>query len=591
MVKRTKLYGVLLFFSFLTSGIHAQNASFGRLSDELSISNITVRTMLQDSKGFLWLGTWYGLYRYDGYNLRKFKVTANLPNENKGSKIVDLCEDRNGIIWVATQNTGLYQFDRKTEQFKAFQHDEKDENSIITNNINTVFEDKDGRIWVGTRYGIDLFENNKFRHFKNTPLSKLEVENIIQARDGALWCATSYGVFKCFDTFKGNLTPQMFDMQQPNTPVTNRSYLDNFCYTILEDPRTSNLFWITTKHGLKKLDAATNQRFSIEPTPNGLIDNTVYTSLLSTENGIPYLWLGTDGGLNRYNMLTGVFDRYLADLKNVQSLRNSSIQSLLKDRSGLLWIGTNKGVNKLNMTEKAFEKIVLTGENNISCLTKSPNSMWLGTYGNGIHEMPLNNGLGTPKRLKITGLVDYIYGIHADTEGILWAATRSGGIYKIPINSPNNTQQFSEANGISDNYIMTLYEDTQRNMWFGTWSHGLVRYNRATNSFTTINTLSNHTFNISEYPIVQFIEFKSPQNERILWVGTRGGGIVELVLDAASNIVKTNVVYQNSPQNSQSLSSNFINCFFTDSSNRIWIGTEEGMSLWDSEKKTFKRFG
>lgn len=591
MVKRIKFYGVLFFFSFLTICIQAQNGSFGRLSDELSISNITVRTMLQDSKGFLWLGTWYGLYRYDGYNLRKFKVTANLPNENKGSKIVALCEDRNGIIWVATQNTGLYQFDRKTEQFKAFQHDEKDENSIISNNINTVFEDRDGRIWVGTRYGIDLFENNKFRHFKDTPLSKLEVENIIQARDGALWCATSYGVFKCFDTFKGNLTPQMFDMQQPNTPVTNMSYWDNFCFTMLEDPRTSNLFWITTKHGLKKLDTATNQRLSIEPTPNGLIDNTVYTSLLSTENGIPYLWLGTDGGLNRYNILTGVFDRYLADPKNVQSLRNSSIQSLLKDRSGLLWIGTNKGVNKLNMTEKAFEKILLTGENNISCLTKSSHSLWLGTYGNGIHEMPLNNGLGTPKRLQIAGLVDYIYSIHADTEGILWAATRSGGIYKIPINNPNNTQQFSEANSLSDNYIMTLYEDTQRNMWFGTWNHGLVRYNRATNSFTTINTLSNYAFNISEYPIVQFIEFKNPKNERILWVGTRGGGIIELVLDDASNIVKMNAVYQSSPQNSQSLSSNFITCFFTDSSNRIWIGTEEGMSLWDSEKKTFKRFG
>ena len=169
MVKCTKFYGILLFFSFSISCIHAQNGSFGRLSDELSISNITVRTMLQDSKGFLWLGTWHGLYRYDGYNLRKFKVTANLPNENKGSKIVALCEDRNGIIWVATPNTGLYQFDRKTEQFKAFQHDDKDEKSIISNNTNTVFEDKDGRIWVGTRYGIDLFENNQFRHFKNTP--------------------------------------------------------------------------------------------------------------------------------------------------------------------------------------------------------------------------------------------------------------------------------------------------------------------------------------------------------------------------------------------------------------------------------------
>ena len=584
-------YCAILFFivvSIITS--RSQNLSFGRLPDELSISNLSVRTMLQDSKGFLWLGTWNGLFRYDGYNLRKFKVSANLPSENKGSKIVALKEDSEGNIWVVTQNTGLYRFDRRTEIFTAFQHDEKDDKTIASNQVYAVFEDNKKRIWVGTKYGIDLFEKGIFRHFKQTPLSKVEVQSITQARDGSLWCATSYGVYNCFDAPDGALMTQYYDMEQPGTPVTNISYSKNFCYSIIEDPINDNLFWIATKIGLIKLESSKNQRQSITASPTGLTDNTVFTMLFPASSNGNYLWLGTENGLNRFNTITGTVERFFSDPKNDNTLRNNSILSLLEDRSGLLWIGTNKGVSKLNLRKKAFEKIYVSSENNINCLTKNAHSLWVGTYGQGIYEMQFDGEKASAKRLQVPGMVDYIYGIHVDTEGWLWAATRGGGIYKVPTKAPNSYAQYNQMNGLSDNYIMTVFEDSQRNIWFGTWDHGLICYNRTADTFSNIKTLPNSSFNPSEYPIIQFFEFKNKQNERILWVGMRGGGILEMVLNDRSEIIKVNTVYQNKPQNPQSISNNFINCFLKDASERVWIGTEEGINLWDSDKKTFKSY-
>ncbi len=305
----------LIVVSIVTS--RSQNLSFGRLPDELSISNLSVRTMLQDSKGFLWLGTWNGLFRYDGYNLRKFKVSANLPSENKGSKIIALKEDTEGNIWIVTQNTGLYRFDRRTETFTAFQHDEKDDKTIASNQVYAVFEDNKKRIWVGTKYGIDLFEKGIFRHFKQTPLSKVEVQSITQARDGSLWCATSYGVYNCFDAPDGALMTQYYDMEQPGTPVTTVSYSKNFCYSIIEDPIKDNIFWVATKIGLIKLESSKNQRQSITASPTGLTDNTVFTMLFPASSNGNYLWLGTENGLNRFNTITGTFERFFLTLKTI----------------------------------------------------------------------------------------------------------------------------------------------------------------------------------------------------------------------------------------------------------------------------------
>ena len=85
---------LLLFLGIWVCAASAQEPTFSRLPEDMVVSNVAATAMYQDKQGFLWIGTWNGLYRYDGYNLKKFKLTITSPDEIKGEKIIALYEDR-----------------------------------------------------------------------------------------------------------------------------------------------------------------------------------------------------------------------------------------------------------------------------------------------------------------------------------------------------------------------------------------------------------------------------------------------------------------------------------------------------------------
>ena len=149
-----KGFWILLLVLVFWGGLQAQEPSFSRLPEDMVVSNVAATAMYQDKKGFLWVGTWNGLYRYDGYNLKKFKLTITSPDEIKGEKIIALYEDREGYLWVGTENTGLYRLDRTTERFKVYQHDPKHKKSLPDNKVGSIFQDDQGGIWVGTAVGL-----------------------------------------------------------------------------------------------------------------------------------------------------------------------------------------------------------------------------------------------------------------------------------------------------------------------------------------------------------------------------------------------------------------------------------------------------
>lgn len=340
-----------------------------------------------------------------------------------------------------------------------------------------------------------------------------------QARDGSLWCATSNGLYQCSEISDGTLITNYYNINQPHAPVPKVSNPYNFCHSLIEDPQTDNVFWVATSHGLKKLDAAKNQLITLPSAPNGITNNIVYTLFAPKSSNGNYIWLGTDLGLYRCQVVTGTFEHFVEEPKNEQSLRNNTIFTLLEDRSGLLWIGTNKGVNKLNLRKKAFERIQIFGENNVTCIAKGYNTLWVGSFGQGISSVHFDNGQPTIRHFSLGNPGDFIYNLHVDTEGWLWATTRGGGIFKINQNTPQNFTQYTENSGLSEDYIMTVFEDSQHILWFGTWDHGLIRYDRRLNRFTNISTLPNSPIKLNEYPIIQFYELKNAQNERIMWAG------------------------------------------------------------------------
>jgi ligand-binding sensor domain-containing protein len=154
---------VLLFSSCAFCFDGKPSIKFKHLTIEDGLPQNSVQAMLQDSTGFLWIGTQEGLVRFDGYSLKVFKSEPS--NHSLSSNdIISLAEGNQGNLWVGTYGGGLNYFNPKTERFTRYRHQVSNENSLSDDYVYTLVEDSQGNIWVGTRDGLNHF-NPKTQQF------------------------------------------------------------------------------------------------------------------------------------------------------------------------------------------------------------------------------------------------------------------------------------------------------------------------------------------------------------------------------------------------------------------------------------------
>src|SRR4051794_21745315 len=156
-----------------------------------------ILAMTQDSQGFLWLATENGLYKYDGY---KYSVYRNEPlnlNSLAANIIWFVTTDRAGYIWSAPKASGIDRLDPQTGIFTHFRHKNNDPESLASDTVITIIQDKEGTMWVGTAHGLDRFDGktNKFFHYSNnakdgSSLSCNLVNAIYEDKQGTLWVGT-----------------------------------------------------------------------------------------------------------------------------------------------------------------------------------------------------------------------------------------------------------------------------------------------------------------------------------------------------------------------------------------------------------------
>ena len=116
-----------------------------------------INCITQDSKGILWIGTWSGLMRYDGYKVRTFQQEPGTSDGLQSDQVTSLVEDRAGRLWVGTVSAGFHCFDRATERFVSYRFNPDNPNSLSDNDVWGLFEDSKGCIWVGTKKGLNRF--------------------------------------------------------------------------------------------------------------------------------------------------------------------------------------------------------------------------------------------------------------------------------------------------------------------------------------------------------------------------------------------------------------------------------------------------
>ena len=333
-----------------------------------SIAN-EVRAMLEDSKGYLWVATKNQelfLLDKDDHVVKKFD---KLGGQSIGRGYA-LLEDSEGNIYLGTKGNGLFKLTRKSLlDFKVehFVHDSNDATSISDNNIYSLLEDKQGRIWIGTYGGgVNLLVNNRFLNaenaLKNYPLDKASrVRHIAEDENGNLWLGTTDGIL--FFNPKGELPAnyifKFYNKENGNT----KGLLSNDVFWIFCD-QNHNIWMASLGGGLALLknypDNNQPLEFATLTKDDGLPSDIIFT-ITSDQNG--NLWVATENGISFYDLQKHLFRNY----NEYDGIVNSGFSegACVMRADGSICFGANNGFysfhpETFNNGEKKVN-LVLTG--------------------------------------------------------------------------------------------------------------------------------------------------------------------------------------------------------------------------------------
>lgn len=554
--------------------------------------------ILQDKDGFLWIGTnGAGLFRFDGYDLKVYKPGG--ANTISDTTIHVLYEDQDGNIWIGTQGGGLNRYDKETDSFTQFKHDPQNPQSIsgdsfIPFRTQTIREDTQGNLWIGTQNGLSVFDKTSgiFKSYRHDPnrsdtISQNKIGALLFDSQGVLWVGTEGGGLNRFDSQTETFTRYLDFFQ-----VTTNMGENSIC-SLLEDRQ--GFIWVATWNGLYRLDRTTETfepNLHDEQNPNSLVGNKINSAYIDQSGKIWIAYNNSDQlGLSIFDPLTNKFSHYNYDSENNYSISSTSVNGVYQDYAGIIWIVNNTGlVDKLDPNKPAFN---LYRHN-----PDDPNSLSSNVVVPVIQDQRGKIWIGTDVSLQMYDketrvFTDYIKGyysgLHEDPQGTLWLGSTIPGnlhifdretqkIVKTYSHDPQNPKSLVQNRQIF--FILTDNQDSNI-LWIATADAGLDKFNKTIETFVHYQFDPNNTNSLSSNSLTTLFQDK----EGILWIPTPGGG-----LDRFDPFKEMVTQFRNDPQNPNSLSSDIVNVVFEDVEGIMWVGTAVGFDRFDRQTQTFKRY-
>ena len=613
--KHTVLF--VLIFVLISSSLYTQSVDVKMeyVSTDQGLSHPHVHCVLEDSYGFLWIGTDDGLNRYDGYEFLVYKNDM-WDTTSLTSPIINLLkEDDNGNIWVGTPN-GLNFYRRQTDSFVHYTHDPKKKYSITAkNNIDALVIDQNNSkyIWFGAKGGgLNLFDSEleRFYSFKHeqenhNSLSGNNVQSLFQDSFGNLWVGTSDSglnriiMSSISKTRDGKYDPSKFSSLKFERFVKNRDTTAEFnpqwVHSFYED--RSNRLWILGDTQVLTFD---RQRNELMPLPYTFNNVNHFHEMLEDHRGD--YWFGAHNRVFQLNTQTNTIKDYLI---NKVGTRSGGNQGLCEDKAGNIWVATWDGIVRMHQDQSLFKKYYhnvedpsLPASNYMySILTDHLGKIWIGTY-TGLLLMTKNvNGserfINYSKNHQIEGSVNALV---EDDNGFIWAVigyslvridpnTNSIVQYK---NDPKNSNALSFQKKRGNAGSAKLFIDGADNLWISAWTGGISKV--GLDDLYSIDNLRNvkftNYFSGHDDPfrsIIYFIQDRSG----IFWICTNDAGVIKFNPDteAFNN-------YKQELNNPNSLSFNYTTSVYEDNKGNIWVGTYGGgINKLDRRTETFTRIG
>ncbi|PWR70474.1 two-component regulator propeller domain-containing protein [Methanospirillum stamsii] len=594
IIRISCIYIIVIFLLYPVFAEKVSDLTVSGISIQEGLSQNTVNSILQDERGFLWFGTQDGLNRYDGYTIRVFRSDPSSVSSISSGYVTDLEESPDGIMWIGTLS-GLNRFDPKTEEFTRFFYQNGNDSSLSDNQIHDLCLDKKGRLWIATdQGGLNVLDTHsgQFTHWKkcdddeNSIISN-RIWQITDDPNGNIWLNTPSGL-DYFTPVTGIFKHYFHDPDNPASLSVNE--------TLASLWDENGFLWVVSPLGVDKLDLntdnVTHYLFAISGSESG-IGLKEGAIIQSSDNK---LWIGTRGsGLRVFDPLSETFTYYPGESHDLGFLQSNAVRSLYEDASGSIWIGTDdSGVYLYNPRVEQFTVYRNNpldpdslSTSDIFGIYADGDILWIGGADGSLNrfDRKTNTNLIIPQDADdpLALAPSRILGpIIPDKKGNIWIGTGGGeGLFRFSphlgkftrySHDPDNPQS------INNNNVICMYEDSLGNIWAGT-DAGLNLLDQTMGNFTSWNHDPENPESISSNDIRAIIE----DSDGTFLVGTLGGGLNRFNLTTG---VFTRFLHD--PNDITSLSDNEVLAIFKNSDGFFWIGTGNGLNKFDGNSSFLK---
>lgn len=399
-------------------------------------------TLLKDKKGYLWMGTEFkGLYRIEMtsgksvvYNVEQGALSSNV--------ILDIKQDSQGRLWVASDGGGLMEYDYISDSFHAHKYDGLNNSSISSNAVYYIYEDRSKNIWLGnyaTGLNVIMHNKRKFEAFTNQGIEgyKLSYKSVLSfedAGDGNVWVGTDGGGVNLF-----NPKTKTFRAYTKE----NSGICSNIVKSLMKD-HEGNLWIGTYASGLCKTSLLPDGSMSLMPFTSSDGSKIRHLNVWDLKEDRDHtVWIGLlEVGLDGYLPVENKFVSYPYSASQLNGLSSGNIRELLLDNKDNLWLGTETGgICLFDRRTKQFASFV--------------------NVKNDPESLPGND----------------VMAMMQDSDGAIWVGTKQGGLSVLVDAKRKKFKTYNTADGLSGNTVFGILEDDHRNLWIST-DNGICLFDR-----------------------------------------------------------------------------------------------------------------
>lgn len=568
-------------FLFYNAGLFAQDPQliFSRLTVQDGLSHNKVNCILQDKRGFVWLGTEDGLNRFDGKYFTLFRNTPGNTATISGNIITSLLEDEEGVLWIATADAGLTRYDHRlpaAKQFRQYRHTPRDTLSIPINIINAITQDRAGYIWLATG-GNRVLRFNKQTEIFEEPVkegTRNALSLVIDNRD-TMWVGRQGG-----GMLKVNILDLKYNMDRRYSDLY--ADLPHASVSSLYKDKQGNIWFGSWDKVLYRFDMKLKQEQAFTSPADDILS--------FAEDTAGFIWMGgKNNGLFIYDPQKNHFTNLRYDPALEGTIADDRINCIYIGKDGMVWLGTNRGVSIYNPSQQPFSQQFLDKNGKdlkIYDLQSVNGDLWAGT-SEGLYIRAKGTTAFRHVPLQYKGHPLAVSKIFRDDDGTLYLGTN----FTLFICDPKtfslsllpNTEKDPVIYNIIDSRIVSIIKDVIAGhpvLIIVPYGHFIAYYDFVTHRWTSREDTSVNIirrFNLSDHLIRKL--YKTSRGN--IWMATGKVGLGEWKKDSFPRLK-----YYSSEVST--LSNNNVYDIMEDPTGKLWISTYGGgLNHFDPVTDTF----